>query len=94
MHARFDQDGDRNLSPTGWQRAVQAAREAVQRQHQRIRHEPARHQLGTQPRGRLYLISNLDPQKLGLTYGRLAWLHLGSTLGALLGMGRALRVPG
>ena len=92
LHARFDLDGDRNLSPTEWRQAVQAAHEEVQRRHQEIRQRPARHYLGAPPRGRIYLISNLDPQRLGLIYGRLAWLHLGSAVAALMGIGWAVRM--
>lgn len=94
LHARFDLDGDRDISPTEWRQAVQAAREEVQRRHREIRREPARHHLGKPPRGRIYLVSNLGPHRLGLTYGRLAWLHMGSSVAALLGIGWVVRMPG
>lgn len=94
LHTRFDLDGDGNISQAEWRQAVQAAREEVLRRHREIRQQPATHYLGKPPRGRVYLISNLDPQGLGLTYSRLAWLHMGSTVAALLGIGWAMRLPG
>lgn len=42
----------------------------------------------------LLLIQFPDPRRLGLIYGRLAWLHMGSTVAALLGIGWAVRLPG
>lgn len=94
LRARFDRDGDRQISQAEWQQAVQAAREAVRERHFALRQMPPRHSMRKPSRGGIYLISNLDPQRLGRRFAGLAWLHLASSLGAWFGLVWLLRQPG
>lgn len=93
LRRRFDWDGDRQISLQEWQNAVRTASEEVSRHHQALRQMPVRHSLVKPARGGIYLISNLDPQRLGRHYARLAWVHLASTLGGWFGLVWLLRQP-
>lgn len=94
LRARFDRDGDRQISQAEWQQAVQTASDVVRERHLALRRLPPRHYLGKPARGGIYLISNLDPQRLGRRFAALAWLHLASSLGAWFGLVWLLRQPG
>ncbi len=94
LRARFDRDGDRQISQAEWQQALQTASDVVRERHLALRHLPPRHYLGKPARGGLYLISNLDPQRLGRRFAGLAWLHLASSLGAWFGLVWLLHQPG
>ncbi len=94
LRARFDLDGDNEISETEWRLARQAARREVANAHQAMRGEPTRHYLRKPAHGRFYLLSNLPPGQLGSRYARWAWAHLASLLGALVATAWALRLPG
>lgn len=94
LRARFDLDGDDQISEQEWRLALDAARREVERSHQTIRAQPGRHHLRKPAHGRFYLLSNLPPPRLGRRYARWAWVHLASVLAALVALAWALRLPG
>lgn len=85
LRRRFDLDGDGHLDQEEWALARQAARREVEKLHLEARAQPEAHLMG-RPDGRLYLITNLAPEKLARRYGLWALFHLAvffASLGAL-----------
>jgi hypothetical protein len=80
---RFDLDGDGGISEKEWGLARSQARREIRRQHNEIRTQPGTHVLHKPRDGRLFLISNVDPEKLVRRYRIWAWVHLGALLGAV-----------
>lgn len=83
---RFDLNADGAIDLTEWSLARRAARREVERQHRQARHEADLHTLRCPGNGQLYLISNLDPEKISRRYLWWAIFHLAvffAALGAL-----------
>jgi hypothetical protein len=80
---RFDLDGNGELSEREWGLARQAARREVSRMHREARSESDMHTLNCPRNGRLYLLSNIDPNGLARRYLWWSLLHLATFLGAL-----------
>lgn len=73
---RFDLNRDGQIDLQEWELArLQAKREAEQ-QHRAIRLQDGVHMLRKPPDDRLFLISNLSPEKLMRKYVLWGWLHL------------------
>jgi hypothetical protein len=83
--ARFDLDKDGQISEKEWALARAQARREVRKTHEEIRSQPGTNILHQPGDGRLYLISNLDPQKLQRRYTIWAWVHLFVAIGAVAG---------
>ncbi|MDD2914745.1 MAG: hypothetical protein PHP70_05440 [Gallionella sp.] len=91
LHARFDLNNDGELDMNEWLLARQAAKRQVAIK-QREAHTQADIHLIGQPRdGKLFLISNLSPEKLSRRYLFWAWAHLVIFFGALGGAGWLLQ---
>jgi hypothetical protein len=80
---RFDLDSDGELSEKEWGLARQAARREVSRMHREARNESDLHTLNRPRNGRLYLLSNIDPNRLARRYLLWSLFHLATFLGAL-----------
>lgn len=84
---RFDLDGDDFLDMDEWLLARQAAKREARKRLNEARAEPDTHFMLQPHDGRLYLISNLPPEKLARRYALWTWLHLLIFFGALGGIG-------
>jgi hypothetical protein len=83
--ARFDLDRDGQISEKEWMLARSQARREVRKTHNEIRTQPGTHMLHQPRDGRLFLISNVDAEKLERRYTLWAWLHLVVLIGAVAG---------
>ena len=61
------------------------ARREVRKTHNEIRTQPGTHMLHRPRDGRLFLITNIDANKLEWRYKFWAWLHLAVLIGAVVG---------
>lgn len=68
LKARFDLDGDGTIDLKEWELARRAAAREITRRHNEIRSAAGHHVLGKPADGRVFLISNLDPDKLARRY--------------------------
>ena len=83
---RFDLNADGAIDINEWSLARRAARREVEKQHRQARQEADLHTLRSPNNGQLYLISNLDPDKIARRYLWWAIFHLAvffAALGAL-----------
>jgi hypothetical protein len=91
---RFDLDNNGVLDMQEWMLARQAAKREAEKRLDEARAEPDTNFM-LQPRdGRLYLISNLDQDKLALRYKLWAWAHISIFFSALGGVGWLLQQSG
>ncbi|TAN74291.1 MAG: hypothetical protein EPN14_09280 [Gallionella sp.] len=91
LHARFDLDNNGELDMGEWMLARQAARREVAKNLREARAQPDIHIIGQPRDGKLFLISNLTPDKLSRRYLFWTWAHLVIFFGALAGIGWLLR---
>lgn len=85
--ARFDANRDGEVDLAEWEAARTEARVQVAKRHSETLLRDGPH-LMRQPRdGRLYLLSNLQPDALARRSARMAWLHLVLMLGAAAAIG-------
>lgn len=89
---RFDLDGDGELSLKEWELARSAARREVEARHRELRSAPDLHVMHYPEDGRLYLISNMEPEKLARRYQWWAWAHLLVFFGGIAGAFHAFRL--
>ena len=83
---RFDLNADGAIDVREWSLARQAARREVDKLHRAARQEPDLHTLRCPDNGQLYLISNLDPDRIARRYLWWSIFHLAvffAALGAL-----------
>jgi len=93
LHARFDLDNNGTLDMREWMLARSAARREVKKMMREAQAQPDIHII-SQPRdGKLFLISNLTPDRLSGRYLFWAWVHLIIFFGALGGIGWLLQTP-
>lgn len=86
LHARFDLDKNGELDMKEWMLARQAAKREVAKKKREAHAQPDIHLLGLPRDGKLFLISNLTPEKLSRRYLFWSWAHLViffSALGAI-----------
>lgn len=87
LHTRFDLDNDGKLDMNEWMLARQAAKREVSKMMRVAQAQPDLNII-SQPRdGKLFLISNLTPEKLSRRYLFWTWAHLVIFCGALGGIG-------
>lgn len=86
LHARFDLNQDGQLDMKEWMLARQAAKREVDKKKREADSQPDIHLLVPPRDGKLFLISNLTPEKLSRRYLFWSWAHLAiffSALGAV-----------
>jgi hypothetical protein len=93
LHARFDLNGDGELDMREWMLARQAARREVAKMQREAHAQPDLHLIGQPRDGKLFLISNLTPEKLSRRYLFWSWAHVVIFFGALGGLGWMLQAP-
>lgn len=87
LHARFDLDRNGELDMQEWMLARQAAKREVSRMQREAEAQPDIHLLGPPRDGKLFLISNLTPEKLSRRYLFWSWAHLIIFFGTLAALG-------
>lgn len=83
---RFDLDGDGQLDLREWELARAQAKREVLANHRALRAGAELHVMQRPQDGRLYLISDLDPDRLAAKYRRWAWFHIVVFFGALIAL--------
>ena len=73
---RFDLNADGSIDMQEWMLARQAARREIEKQHREARNEAEVHTLRCPQNEQLYLLSNIDPNKLARRYLWWAVFHL------------------
>lgn len=86
LHARFDLNQDGVLDMNEWMLARSAAKREAEKRLTQARAIPDTHYLVRPDNGRLFLISNLSPEKLASRYYLWTWVHLIILFGALIGV--------
>jgi hypothetical protein len=89
--ARFDLDKNGTLDMQEWALARSAAKRAADKRVTQARAAPDTHYLVRPGDGRLFLISNLPPDKLARRYVLWSWAQLIILFGSLGGMGWILK---
>jgi hypothetical protein len=72
---RFDRNGDGEIDLAEWEEARAAAKREVSARRDEVLRAPEAHVMRRPADGRLYLISDLDPQRLARRYSLWAWFH-------------------
>ena len=91
LHARFDLNNDGKLDMNEWLLARQAAKREVAKKKRAAHAQPDIHLIGQPRDGKLFLISNLTPEKLSHRYLFWSWAHVVIFFGALGGIGWLLQ---
>ena len=91
LHARFDLNNDGELDMNEWLLARQAAKREVEKKKRDAHAQPDIHLIGQPRDGKLFLISNLTPEKLSRRYLLWSWAHVVIFFGALSGIGWLLQ---
>lgn len=77
LKARFDLDGDGQIDLREWDLARRAARREAERQtREHLARDLSTHLLRRPKDGRMYLLSNLDPEALARRYRLWSWFHM------------------
>lgn len=87
LHRRFDLDGNGTLDMQEWQLARQAAKREAEKRLTELRNQADRHFLLQPQDGRLFLISNQEPNELARRYLFWSWAHIMILLTSLGGIG-------
>jgi len=91
LRARFDLNNDGVLDMDEWMLARQAAKREVAKKMREAQAQPDINIICQPHDGKLFLISNLTPEKLSRRYLFWAWAHLVIFFGALGGIGWLLQ---
>ena len=91
LHARFDLNNGGVLDEKEWMLARQAARREVAKKMREAQAQPDINIICQPHDGKLFLISNLTPEKLSWRYQFWAWAHLAIFFGALGAVGWLLQ---
>ena len=83
---RFDLDGNGQIDLKEWDLARRAALREVQKSHRQIRSEPGVNILRKPRDGRLFLLADLDPNRLARRYGLWTWIQLTIAIAAGAGL--------
>ncbi|MFZ5557080.1 MAG: hypothetical protein ACOZDY_10235 [Pseudomonadota bacterium] len=87
---RFDADADDAIGLDEWDEARRQAKAEVERQHREYRLEGnIAHVLRRPADGRLFLLANVEPERLARRYRNWAWVHLAALLAAATGVAYA-----
>ena len=84
---RFDLNGDGELDMDEWALAREAAKREVHRLQSEMQSLSDMHMVGLPHDGRLFLVSNLSPEKLSRRYLVWVWVHLFIFFASLAGLG-------
>lgn len=84
---RFDLDGDGEIGEDEWLLARAQAQREVRQRHREIRTRPGTHILHKPGDGRLFLLSNIVPEKLARRYKLWALAHLIAFVTSVGGVG-------
>jgi len=87
LRARFDLDENGELDMKEWMLARSAAKRVVNKMLREARSQTDFHIIGLPRDGKLFLISNLTPERLSRRYLFWTWAHLIIFFGALSGIG-------
>jgi hypothetical protein len=87
LHARFDLDNSGELDMQEWMLARAAARREIGKKLRTAQAQPDTHVIARPGDGKLFLISNITPDKLSRRYLFWSWAHLLIFFGALGGVG-------
>ena len=87
LHQRFDLNKDGELDMDEWMLARKAAQRVVAENRRELQAQPDMHMICAPRDGKLFLISNLTPEKLSRRYLLWSWAHLVIFFGALGGIG-------
>jgi hypothetical protein len=90
---RFDLDNNGVLDMQEWMLARQAAKREADKRLDQARSEPDTSFMLKPHDGRLFLISNIDQDKLALRYQLWAWAHVGIFFGALGSLSWLVQLP-
>ena len=90
---RFDLDNDGTLDMQEWMLTRSAARREVAKMMREEQEQPDINIISRPREGELFLISNLDQDKLSRRYLLWSWVHLAIFFGALFGIGWVLNHP-
>lgn len=91
LHARFDLNGDGQLDEQEWMLARRAAKREVAKKQTEVHNQSDVHIL-SQPRDdKLFVISNLSPEKIARHYLYWVWGNLLLFFGGLIGLGWVLQ---
>ena len=82
---RFDTNGDGKIDPEEWEAARKEARAEVEREHRKHRVAPGVHMLRAPSHGRIFLLSNIDPDRLAQRFFYWSWFHLAVFIGSAVG---------
>ena len=91
LHARFDLNRDGVLDMKEWMLARQAAKRVVAKKRLEAQAQADVHLIGLPDDGKLFLISNLSPEKLSRRYLYWAIAHVAIFFGALAALGWLLQ---
>jgi hypothetical protein len=91
LHARFDLDENGELDMKEWMLARSAAKRAVNKMLREARSQTDYHIIGLPRDGKLFLISNLTPERLSRRYLFWTWAHLVIFFASLGGIGWLLQ---
>jgi len=91
LHARFDLNNNGELDMNEWMLARQAAKREVAKMRREVHAQPDLHLIGQPRDGKLFLISNLTPEKLSRRYLFWSWAHVVIFFGALGALGWLLQ---
>ena len=86
--ARFDLDGNREIDLKEWELARSQARQQLRQQQAEAATAPELHVVGAASDGRLFLISDLEPEKIARRFKLWAGFHLLLLLGSAAALGR------
>lgn len=87
LHRRFDLNNDGELDMDEWMLARKAAQRVVAENQRELQAQPDMHMIYAPRDGKLFLISNLTPEKLSRRYLLWSWAHLVIFFGALAAIG-------
>ena len=91
LHARFDLNNNGELDMNEWMLARQAAKRELAKMRRKVNAQPDLHLIGQPRDGKLFLISNLTPEKLSRRYLFWSWAHVVIFFGALGALGWLLQ---
>jgi len=87
LHARFDLDGNGELDMREWMLARSAAKREVNKMVREAQAQPDIHIIAQPRDGKLFMISNITPEKLFGRYLFWSWAHLIIFFSTLAGVG-------
>lgn len=90
--ARFDLDGNREIDLKEWELARHQARQQLRQQQAEVAAAAELHVVGAASDGRLFLISDLEPEKIARRFKLWAGFHLLLLLGSAAALGRLVQL--